>query len=95
MGTGRPLIMELPVIVSNWPRYVSTEAVRRISIAPSLGLQQPVLSMNTVTSVRPRTAPTTGQPATVTGMAHPFANVNDSRLANTMPNDVVQRQWTG
>ncbi|KAH8979956.1 hypothetical protein EDB92DRAFT_309789 [Lactarius akahatsu] len=94
MGTGKPLIMELPVIVSNWPRYVSTEAVRRIGIAPSLSLQQPVLSMNTVTSVnRPRVAPTTtGQPATVTGMAHPFAsvpaNVNDSRLVNTMPNGV-------
>ncbi|KAI9445885.1 hypothetical protein H4582DRAFT_514287 [Lactarius indigo] len=115
MGTGKPLIMELPVIVSNWPRYVSTEAVRyatlssslslpwshhihsssRIGIAPSLSLQQPVLSMNTVTSVNPRpsrVAPTTGQPATVTGTTHPFAavqaNVKDSHLVNTMPNGV-------
>lgn len=94
MGTGKPLIMELPVIVSNWPRYVSTEAVRRIGIAPSLSLQQPVLSINTVTPAnpRPRTAPTTGQPPTVTGTGHPFApvqsNVKDSRLINTMPNGV-------
>lgn len=94
MGTGKPLIMELPVIVSNWPRYVSTEAVRRIGIAPSLSLQQPVLSINTVTPAnpRPRTAPTTGQTAAITGAVHPFAsphgNVNDTRLINTMPNGV-------
>ncbi|THH12937.1 hypothetical protein EW146_g7230 [Bondarzewia mesenterica] len=45
MGTGKPLIMELPVIVSNWPRYVSAEAVRRIGTTPSLSLQ-PVLSIS-------------------------------------------------
>lgn len=38
MGTGKPLIMDLPVIVSNWPRNVSAEAVRRIGPAPSLSL---------------------------------------------------------
>ena len=53
---------------------------------------QPVLSINTVTPAnpRPRVAPTTGLPATITGTTHPFASVavKDSRLANTMPNSV-------
>ncbi|KAJ6455813.1 hypothetical protein C8R45DRAFT_1035797 [Mycena sanguinolenta] len=38
MGTGTPLIMDLPVIVSNWQRAVSAEAIRRIGHAPSLSL---------------------------------------------------------
>ncbi|KAJ6546448.1 hypothetical protein DFH09DRAFT_643262 [Mycena vulgaris] len=38
MGTGTPLIMDLPVIVSNWQRAVSAEAIRRIGPAPSLSL---------------------------------------------------------
>ncbi|KAF8261262.1 hypothetical protein EI94DRAFT_1746344, partial [Lactarius quietus] len=82
MGTGKPLIMELPVIVSNWPR--------RIGIAPSLSLQQPVLSINTVTPVNPRPRVVPIQPATIPGSNHPFApaqsNVKDSRLINTLPN---------
>ena len=28
MGTGKPIIMDLPVVISNWPRSVSAEAVR-------------------------------------------------------------------
>ena len=66
---------------------------RRIGIAPSLSLQQPVLSINTVTPAnpRPRVAPNAGPPATITGPVHPFAvpgNVKDTRLINTMPNGV-------
>ncbi|KAJ7063077.1 hypothetical protein C8F01DRAFT_1131451 [Mycena amicta] len=38
MGTGTPLIMEMPVIVSNWQRTVSMEAIRRIGPVPSLSL---------------------------------------------------------
>ncbi|KIY70533.1 hypothetical protein CYLTODRAFT_408767 [Cylindrobasidium torrendii FP15055 ss-10] len=38
MGTGQPVICELPVIMSNWPRTVSHEAVRRIGPAPGLSL---------------------------------------------------------
>ncbi|KZT18091.1 hypothetical protein NEOLEDRAFT_1184596 [Neolentinus lepideus HHB14362 ss-1] len=38
MGTGSPLIMDLLVIVSNWPRNVSAEAIRRIGPAPTLSL---------------------------------------------------------
>lgn len=55
-------------------------------------MQQPVLSINTVTPVTPRPRTATGQPATVTGTNHPFAavhdNVKDSRLISTMPNGV-------
>ncbi|CAL1705518.1 unnamed protein product [Somion occarium] len=36
MGTGKPLIMDLPIIISNWPRSVSLEAVKRIGIAPNV-----------------------------------------------------------
>ncbi|KAF5390578.1 hypothetical protein D9757_002719 [Collybiopsis confluens] len=38
LGTGAPLVMELPVILSNWQRNVSHEAVRRIGAAPGLSL---------------------------------------------------------
>ncbi|TFY78508.1 hypothetical protein EWM64_g5506 [Hericium alpestre] len=56
MGTGKPLITELPVIVSNWPRYVSTEAIRRIGNAATLTLQPPTSSM-TLTPLEGRTQP--------------------------------------
>ncbi|KAG2106804.1 uncharacterized protein F5147DRAFT_224927 [Suillus discolor] len=35
-GSMQAVFIELPVIVSNWPRSVSEEAVRRIGVAPSL-----------------------------------------------------------
>lgn len=35
-GSMQAVIIELPVIVSNWPRSVSEEAIRRIGVAPSL-----------------------------------------------------------
>ncbi|PBK93290.1 hypothetical protein ARMGADRAFT_1063369 [Armillaria gallica] len=50
MGTGHPLVMDLPVIMSNWPRSVSQEAIRRIGPAPGLSLLAPP---SIVTSVEP------------------------------------------
>lgn len=50
MGTGHPLVMDLPVIMSNWPRSVSQEAIRRIGPAPGLSLLAP---HSVVTSVEP------------------------------------------
>ncbi|PPQ99223.1 hypothetical protein CVT24_009242 [Panaeolus cyanescens] len=41
MGTGAHIIMELPVIISNWQRQVSFEAISRIGPAPSLSLLPP------------------------------------------------------
>jgi hypothetical protein len=41
LGSGTHLTMDIPVIVSNWPRTVSEEAIRRIGIAPNLSLTQP------------------------------------------------------
>ncbi|KAL6300503.1 hypothetical protein BKA93DRAFT_511906 [Sparassis latifolia] len=38
MGTGQPVVLDLPVIVSNWPRTVSQEAMRRIGTAPNVSL---------------------------------------------------------
>ncbi|KAK0211318.1 hypothetical protein DFS33DRAFT_1379268 [Desarmillaria ectypa] len=53
MGTGHPLVMDLPVIMSNWPRHVSQEAIRRIGPAPGLSLLAP---HSVVTSVEPSPA---------------------------------------
>ncbi|KAI0797479.1 hypothetical protein C8Q75DRAFT_2414 [Abortiporus biennis] len=75
MGTGQPLVMDLPVIISNWPRTVSIEAVRRIGIAPNVAnpqqshssqtQQQPqnVTSPTTTFSVTSNTSTTTSRPS--------------------------------
>lgn len=41
LGTGGTVTMDLPVVVSNWQRSVSTEAVRRIGAAVGLSLTTP------------------------------------------------------
>ncbi|KAI0647439.1 hypothetical protein C8Q79DRAFT_627503 [Trametes meyenii] len=38
MNTGQPVIMDLPVMISNWPRTVSVEAMRRIGHAFNVSL---------------------------------------------------------
>ncbi|KAF5344155.1 hypothetical protein D9758_008883 [Tetrapyrgos nigripes] len=38
LGAGQPIVMDLPIIISNWQRNVSQEAIRRIGPAPSLSL---------------------------------------------------------
>ncbi|KAK0451268.1 uncharacterized protein EV420DRAFT_1646358 [Desarmillaria tabescens] len=50
MGTGHLLVMDLPVIMSNWPRNVSQEAIRHIGPAPGLSLLAP---HSVFTSVEP------------------------------------------
>ncbi|KAK0482681.1 hypothetical protein IW261DRAFT_1048759 [Armillaria novae-zelandiae] len=82
MGTGHPLVMDLPVIMSNWPRSVSQEAIRRIGPAPGLSLLAPP---TVTTSVEPspiaRHQPTQSQsyggrpsqPDTVVGVKSPLA----------------------
>ncbi|KAH8117396.1 hypothetical protein DFH11DRAFT_1851743 [Phellopilus nigrolimitatus] len=52
LATGKPLLMELPVTVSNWPRNMSIEAVRRIGPSPNLSLISP-------TAISQRPAPNT------------------------------------
>ncbi|KAL1743424.1 hypothetical protein HDZ31DRAFT_65031 [Schizophyllum fasciatum] len=42
MGTGTHITMPLPIVVSNWQRNVSFEALRRIGPVPSLSLQQQI-----------------------------------------------------
>ncbi|EKM55270.1 uncharacterized protein PHACADRAFT_208784 [Phanerochaete carnosa HHB-10118-sp] len=50
LATGKPLVMDLPIIISNWPRSVSMEAVRRIGLAPNVSshtqahIGQPIIS---------------------------------------------------
>ncbi|THV08478.1 hypothetical protein K435DRAFT_740600 [Dendrothele bispora CBS 962.96] len=38
LSAGAPIVIDLPVILSNWQRNVSNEAIRRIGAAPSLSL---------------------------------------------------------
>ncbi|KAI6103665.1 hypothetical protein F5141DRAFT_1132298 [Pisolithus sp. B1] len=48
VGSSQSVTMELPVIVSNWPRNVSEEAIRRIGPAPSLCMTSPSSTAPTV-----------------------------------------------
>ncbi|PFH45550.1 hypothetical protein AMATHDRAFT_71571 [Amanita thiersii Skay4041] len=73
MGTGPPLIMELPIIISNWQRVTSMEAVRRIGSAPGLSIFPTLtpsginpLTQQPVTRVEPAPGRPGGQPATIT-----------------------------
>ncbi|KAH7889190.1 hypothetical protein F5I97DRAFT_482937 [Phlebopus sp. FC_14] len=64
IGSMQSVTMELPVIVSNWPRNVSEEAVRRIGVAPSLCMTSPSSPAATVpittSAVAAATQPLTG-----------------------------------
>ncbi|KLO18592.1 hypothetical protein SCHPADRAFT_844897 [Schizopora paradoxa] len=46
LGSGKPLLMELPVTISNWPRHMSMEAVRRIGPSAGLSLLPPNAAMS-------------------------------------------------
>ncbi|KAF8163766.1 hypothetical protein B0H34DRAFT_795424 [Crassisporium funariophilum] len=59
MGTGTHLVMELPVIISNWQRHVSYEAINRIGPAPSLSLL-PATQAGTPTAAATRVDPIRG-----------------------------------
>ncbi|KAH8107088.1 hypothetical protein BXZ70DRAFT_1003970 [Cristinia sonorae] len=67
MGTGRPVVIDLPVVISNWPRAVSVEAVRRIGLAPNVQSQsqalqgQPALQIGTP-AIGQQIRPGDGQP---------------------------------
>ncbi|KAG6835772.1 hypothetical protein H0H93_014793 [Arthromyces matolae] len=53
-----PIVMDLPVIISNWQRPVSTEAIRRIGPAPGLSLGPVQSIQQSVTPTEPiRTSP--------------------------------------
>ncbi|KAL5529184.1 hypothetical protein ACEPAG_5158 [Sanghuangporus baumii] len=65
LATGKPLLIELPVTVSNWPRNMSIEAIRRIGIAPNLSLVAPIVNIG---STAPATIGTT-RPAVQTQAA--------------------------
>ncbi|KIK39851.1 hypothetical protein CY34DRAFT_25074 [Suillus luteus UH-Slu-Lm8-n1] len=54
-GSMQAVIIELPVIVSNWPRSVSEEAVRRIGVAPSLCMTPSSTAPTVTAPARPLT----------------------------------------
>ncbi|KAI0929238.1 hypothetical protein AcW1_006231 [Taiwanofungus camphoratus] len=78
LGTGQSVTLDLPVVVSNWPRSVSLEAMRRIGPAPNVSLPGPAgadrllkpttppSSETTQSKVRPDT-----QASTQSGASHP------------------------
>ncbi|KAK7693938.1 hypothetical protein QCA50_003512 [Cerrena zonata] len=69
MGTGKPLSMELPVIVSNWPRNVSVEAVKRIGLAPNVASHLP----GAIIAPPPPTTMAIDRPS-FSPQAHPYAS---------------------
>jgi hypothetical protein len=93
MGTGAHLILDLPIILSNWPRNVSVEAVRRIGTATSLSLLPPNTPSGTASSLPPRmasppiTAPAPTQPRPPSPLLeYPSARPPNSTFAQTLPN---------
>ncbi|KIJ59700.1 hypothetical protein HYDPIDRAFT_177738 [Hydnomerulius pinastri MD-312] len=89
IGSMQSVTMELPVIVSNWPRNVSEEAVRRIGVAPSLCMTSPSSPAATV----PITTSTSTRPLTGDSAHHSitdFSNFSSGRGPLVPPKQSVQ-----
>ncbi|KDR69329.1 hypothetical protein GALMADRAFT_104297 [Galerina marginata CBS 339.88] len=90
MGTGTHLIMELPVIVSNWERHVSLQAISQIGPAPGLSIMNPALGAAVVTN---RVDPSRARSADVAATTLPTQRSNiestyggsSSTAFNTVP----------
>lgn len=84
LGTGGPISMELPIMISNWQRNVSYEAISRIGAAPGLSLfpaAQGSPSVPPATSTR--IDPTRGRPADAVAATLP---VNRANIPNRATN---------
>ncbi|THH31104.1 hypothetical protein EUX98_g3066 [Antrodiella citrinella] len=92
MATGKPLVIDLPVIISNWPRAVSVEAVRRIGLAASVQAQPQGIPGSVIlgpptspqTQIGQQIVPTTSpispsatQPRPSLNNVHPFQSLNE------------------
>ncbi|KAJ3757673.1 hypothetical protein EV360DRAFT_70943 [Lentinula raphanica] len=64
LGTGQPLVMDLPVVLSNWQRNVSHEAIRRIGPAPGLSLLPGINNGDSAASQPARPTMTIERPTT-------------------------------
>ncbi|KDQ61292.1 hypothetical protein JAAARDRAFT_55964 [Jaapia argillacea MUCL 33604] len=84
MGTAKPIMMALPVVVSNWPRPVSTEAIRRIGPAMGLSLLQ-APTIPTQIAQRPDFNPQATMPS------RDPQRPDLGRPYNTMPNGPIAR----
>ncbi|KAH9930769.1 uncharacterized protein B0H18DRAFT_1116880 [Fomitopsis serialis] len=63
MATTQHVSFDLPVLVSNWPRAVSIEAMRRIGLAPNVSTPgRPAPAASAVTSSSASSVPLIGQP---------------------------------
>ncbi|EIN06986.1 hypothetical protein PUNSTDRAFT_135687 [Punctularia strigosozonata HHB-11173 SS5] len=70
MGTGKPIIVDLPVMISNWPRNVSVEAIKRIGPTQALSLvHQGPTSQSSPQGVIVQTPANPQYPNTVSGVA--------------------------
>ncbi|ESK96083.1 hypothetical protein Moror_7428 [Moniliophthora roreri MCA 2997] len=78
LATG-PLVMDLPVVLSNWQRNVSHEAVRRIGPVPSLSLVPPGSGQSVTSRIEP-VRPSEAQTHNGVGAASEF---NRPSTANT------------
>ncbi|KIK92149.1 hypothetical protein PAXRUDRAFT_26807 [Paxillus rubicundulus Ve08.2h10] len=89
IGSMQSVMMELPVIVSNWPRNVSEEAVRRIGIAPSLCMSPPSGPAATVPITTTVTRPLTGE-SQKHNPSNSLSGVNDFSRPLVPPKQSVQ-----
>ncbi|KAG1761582.1 hypothetical protein EDD22DRAFT_1032097 [Suillus occidentalis] len=78
------VIIELPVIVSNWPRSASEEAVRRIGVAPSLCMTPS--STSPMTPARPLTGNSQISDYGFSAQGHGRTPLTPSIEYNTTPN---------
>ncbi|TDL27334.1 hypothetical protein BD410DRAFT_835623 [Rickenella mellea] len=86
MGNGKPLVMDLPVTISNWPRTVSMEAVRRIGPSPNLSLIPPGQLHNQVETQQMQQPPAPVQPNTQ--INNPAFQLNQTVPARMQGNQV-------
>ncbi|KAH8798433.1 hypothetical protein DL96DRAFT_1720553 [Flagelloscypha sp. PMI_526] len=55
MGNGSQIVMDIPVIISNWTRGVSIEALRIIGHVPTLSLNDAATAMTSPSAAQPQT----------------------------------------
>jgi len=88
MGTGAHVVMDLPVVMSNWQREVSFEAISRIGPAPGLSLLPPGQSAPVVGGAR--ADPVRGRPSDAVAATLPINRANlDSTYGHVRNNSAV------
>ncbi|KZT71245.1 hypothetical protein DAEQUDRAFT_763856 [Daedalea quercina L-15889] len=88
MATTSHVSIDLPVVISNWPKAVSLEAMRRIGLAPNVSIPGATLSSSTTSASS--SPPLIGQPI-VKNQARP----DTSKSSNSQVDIVIGRPSVG